>query len=434
MGYGHERAAFGLRHLGGGEVILANDYKGIPDKDNLLWNGGRGVYEHVSRLKKVPVLGTIAFGIMDKMQQIQSFYPRRDLSAPSLQLKQTYGSIRNANWCRHLVEKLGSDRKPMVSTFMTMAYAAEEFGYPEDIYLVLCDADVSRAWAPLEPQKSRIQYFAPTGRVAERLCLYGVPEKNIHLTGFPLPPENIGGSEAKIVLGDLHRRMCALDPEGVFAAWATPMLAATLGEAFCEFTPHRGRTPLHLAFAVGGAGTQVDIGVLLLQSLAPDIKAGRVALTLVAGTNERIGAQFAKAVSDEGLGRSLQTGGITILCEKDRRQYFEKFTATMRRVDVLVTKPSELSFYAGLGVPILMTPTVGSQEDFNRAWLYQVGAGTDVLDVRFAHEWLWDWVKSGALARMAWNGYMNAPTHGAYRIEDIVNGRSARMHKLPLVV
>lgn len=433
MGYGHERAAFGLRHLADGNVVLANTYEGIPLADHFLWHHGRRWYERISRLKSVPLVGPLAFGAMDRMQQIDAFYPRRDLSAPTLQLKQTYGFIHNRAWGKHLIDQLGKDRKPLISTFMTPAFAAEEFGYPEDIYLVTCDADVSRGWAPLRPQKSRIQYIAPTGRVAERLQLYGVPEKNIHLTGFPLPPENIGGQDSATVLADLNRRLCLLDPEGIFAHWASPMIAASLGDGFCDSLGPR-HTPLHVAFAVGGAGAQVDIGIQLLTSLAPDIRSGRVILTLIAGTLEHIGKLFLDAIREQKLDRALETGSIVVLCEKERRSYFTAFGEAMRQVDVLITKPSELSFYVGLGIPLLMTEPVGSQEHFNRSWLFQVGAGADMLDARAANEWLWDWVKSGALARMAWMGYINAPTHGAYRIEDLLRGRPATMHKLPLVV
>lgn len=432
MGYGHERAAFGLRHLSGGEVLLANAYEGIPQGDHFLWHEGRRWYERISRFKKVPLLGPAVFGVMDRMQEIQDFYPRRDLSAPTLQLKQTYGFIHGKSWMRHLIEQLAKDRKPLVSTFMSPAFAAEEFGYPEDIYLVTCDADVSRGWAPLCPQKSRINYIAPTGRVAERLRLYGVPERNIHLTGFPLPPENIGGQGAKIALDDLHRRICLLDPEGVFTSSALPMLAATLGDAYCDFS--RSHKPLHVAFAVGGAGAQVDIGIQLLTSLKKDILAGRLVLTLVAGTLEYIGKRFTDAIFREGMERALATKSVVVLCERERHAYFTEFGRIMRAVDVLITKPSELSFYVGLGIPLIMTEPVGSQEYFNRSWLFQVGAGTSMLDARYAHEWLWDWVRSGALARMAWMGYVNAPTHGAYRIEDLLRGRDTRMSPLPLVV
>jgi hypothetical protein len=50
MGYGHQRAAWPLRHLAyKGQVICANDYEGIPDKDRFIWEESRVLYEAVSR-------------------------------------------------------------------------------------------------------------------------------------------------------------------------------------------------------------------------------------------------------------------------------------------------------------------------------------------------------------------------------------------------
>ena len=72
---------------------------------------------------------------------------------------------------------------------------AEFFEYPGKIFCVICDTDIARAWAPLEPKKSKIKYFAPTERVVERLKLYGVKPENIFLTGYPLPLENVKKAE-----------------------------------------------------------------------------------------------------------------------------------------------------------------------------------------------------------------------------------------------
>lgn len=435
MGYGHERAASALRSIAvGKKIILANDYAGIPSSDRKIWSTGQTWYERISRFKRVPVLGQIAFGAMDRMQEIEPFYPRRDLSAPTLQVKQTYALIRKANNCKHLIEKLADRPKPLISTFMTPAFAAEEFGYPEDIYIVICDADVSRAWAPLDPRRSRIKYFAPTGRVVERLRLYGVRKENILFTGFPLPVENIGGIDASAALTDLSRRMCNLDPNGTFAQHASELLYAKFGPGFCDYVARKRPTPISLSFAVGGAGAQREMGVMAAKSLARDILDGKLILNLVAGTRLEIGEYFANELKGTVLKRALADGRINILCTADRTDYFTSFNKLMRKTDILWTKPSELSFYTGLGLPILMAPTVGSQEDFNRNWLFQVGGGTDALAPEHAGEWLWDWINAGALARMAWNGYTNAPTHGAYRIEDIVRGRPWSIHELPLVV
>lgn len=99
-----------------------------------------------------------------------------------------------------------------------------------------------------------------------------------------------------------------------------------------------------------------------------------------------------------------------------------------------MTKPSELSFYTAIGIPILMAPPIGSQEKFNSLWLQSVGGGVPMGDPRYTNEWLFDWLQSGGLARMAWSGYVEAPTHGAYRIEDVVAGRKSEIHPLPLIV
>lgn len=433
MGYGHERAASALQHLAPQQkIVIANDYPGIPESDKRMWSAGREIYEAISRFKRVPVVGSLAFKMMDELQEIPPFYPRRDLSRPSLQVKQTFELIEKRSFCRHLVEELSKNPLPFVSTFFTPAFAAEAYGYPGDIYIVICDADVSRAWVPMYPKKSRIKYFAANGRVVERLRLYGVRRENIHLTGFPLPPELIGGLESRAVTDDLHRRMCTLDPLGIFAEQAHALISATFGEAFCEFKQQR--RPPAITFAVGGAGTQQELVAEAVRSLAPEIRRGRIAINLVAGVRQQVADFFEREIRLSGLVSAKRNGLISVLYESERAAYFKAFTQLMRETDVLWTKPSELSFYTGAGIPIIMAPTVGSQEEFNRRWLFQVGGGTDALEPRHMDEWMFDWINSGALARMAWNGYVNAPTHGAYRIEHILNGGPNGIHALPLIV
>ena len=134
-----------------------------------------------------------------------------------------------------------------------------------------------------------------------------------------------------------------------------------------------------------------------------------------------------------GLGSDLGEG-VHIQYFPDRSSYFRKFDQLVRHSDILWTKPSELSFYTGIGLPIIVAPPIGSQEKFNELWLRTVGGGTPQHDPRYADEWLFDWVESGGLARMAWNGFIEAPTHGAYRIEEIITGLPVELEKLPLIV
>jgi len=293
-------------------------------------------------------------------------------------------------------------------------------GYPGDIYIVICDADVARAWVPLSPKKSRIKYFAPTGRVAERLRLYGVRSENIFLTGFPMPVDNIGGLNAKLVEEDIHRRMCKLDPDGVFAARTQKLLTAHFGKTFCDFSQAKYRQPPSITFAVGGAGAQREMIGLALRSLSQSIRKGQLIVNLVAGTHVDAAEYFEREIRLNGLVGARQKGAVSMLYEKTRLGYFTEFAKLMRKTDILWTKPSELSFYSALGLPIIIAPSVGAQEDYNRLWLKTIDAGISQNDPRYTHEWLFDWVSSGWLAEAAMSGFLDGRQFGVQNIIDVV--------------
>ncbi len=431
MGYGHERAAYGLNGLSGEDgVIVANNYKGIPKEEKEHWRKNRDAYETVSRLQQTPIVGKYIFEVMDYLQEIPLFYPRRDLSKPSLQLKYVYRDIVKHRVCRDLIARLSKNPIPLISTFFVCAFAAEYYNYPGDIYCVICDADMSRAWVSFYPQRARIKYFAPNGRVVERLKLYGVPEKNIFLTGFPLPKSLIGGPHASVLKEDMAHRIFNLDPHRIFTSRHEATLHHWLGS---HHAPRRKHHPLTLTFAVGGAGAQRLLGRTILESLRGKIASHEIRLNLVAGVKNDVAQYFRDAVREFRLGKELGTW-VNVVYTETRPDYFHTFTNLMHETDILWTKPSELSFYTGLGIPILMAPSLGSQEDFNRLWLKTVGGGITQNDPRYTHEWLFDWVESGGLARAAWNGFIEAPTHGTYRIEEIISGRKYHLAKLPLIV
>ena len=430
MGYGHERAAYGVRNLAHGGIITANSYEGIPLKDKKLWSESRRMYELISRLKPIPFIGDLLFSTLDYLQRIEPFYPRRDLSRATAQTHQTYYFIQKLGLCKHLIEKLAKKPLPLICTFFIPAFAAEEFAYPGDIYLVVCDADMSRAWVPKDPQKSRIKYFAPNGRVVERLKLYGVREEQIFISGFPLPQELIGGPDGDIVKKDLANRLCRLDPNGYFLKKYARTLENNLFPGIC-LKPTK--TPPTLTFCIGGAGAQKSLALTVLRGLASSIKRKKIILRLVPGTNKLLADTFTAEVQKLGLKRSLNSE-LFIDYFVDRPSYFKTFSKILRTTDMLWTKPSELSFYCGAGIPIIMAPSIGSQEKFNRTWLKTVGGGLTQGDPRYVNEWLFDWIQSGGLDRIAWNGYIEAPTHGAYRIEQIITGEKMKLENLPLIV
>lgn len=428
MGYGHDRAAHGLEQLAYGETITANRYPGIPRRDRKLWADTRLVYETISRLKPIPLIGPLLFEAMDHFQEIPEFYPRRDLSAPTIQLKTMTRAIRKG-LCLDLMHRLLKRRLPVICTFPLPAFALEEHGYPEDIYVTVTDTDMSRAWVPVDSKRSRIKYFAPTGRVAERLKLYGVRSENIYLTGFPLPKKLVGTPHTQNLKDDLAQRICNLDPNGIFTMRYWRTLKEELGMSRCMDVKRR---PVTITFAVGGAGAQRQLGLDIVKSLMPKIRKHEIRLNLVAGTRKEVAVYFEKGLRKLGIWN--QRNGIRVFYAPNRNDYFNGFDEILRTTDILWTKPSELSFYAGAGIPIIMSEPVGSQEDYNKLWLLNVGGGIMMHRAENCSEWLDDWIKSGGLARMAWNGYIEAPTHGAYRIQSIITGDSTPLEVLPLIV
>ena len=436
MGYGHQRAVYPLKDIAAspvgwgdkGLIITANNYAGIPRGDRVKWESGRKIYEKISRMKRLPVVGNYIFGLMDYLQRIEPFYPNRDLSKPTLQVKQLYSMVRGGMG-KHLIDELNKNPLPYITSFFTTAFFAEVHGYKGDIYCLCTDTDVSRAWVSLEPKKSRIHYFAPNKRVKERLILYGVREKMIFVTGFPLPKENIGDN-ALILKQSLARRIINLDPEKKFQHKYRHTLEHYLGK---DYDKVKSKHPLTLMFAVGGAGAQREIGGEILKSLKTRINNGELKLILVAGSRNDVYRYYSDFI-DKNCKKSVCNKYVEIIYDENKLEYFKKMNKALLTTDIVWTKPSEMSFYAGLGLPIIMSPTIGSQENFNRAWLHSVGAGVEQENPIYADEWLFDWLKSGWLAQAAMEGFLDAPRNGAYHIEDIVlRGKRSEIEDMHLL-
>jgi len=411
MGYGHQRTAYPLKDIAfGGKVINANSYQGIPKKDRRVWEQTRYLYELVSRLKRVPFIGDVSFYIMDKFQKILTYYPKRDLSRPNYALKNIFYFIKKS-WGKDLINKFKKNPLPLVSTFFTPAFMAEEFEYPNQIYCVICDADISRAWVPLDPKKSKIKYFASNTWTRDRLKLYGVKPENIFLTGYPLPKENIGGEDMEVLKEDMRNRILNLDPKGKYRKMYAPLVNGALG-----VLPAKSNHPLTIMFSIGGAGAQKDICLKAINSLKDKIKEKKLRFIIATGTRHELTKYFSENIKGLKL-----DGWVHVLSADSVDDYFKNFDEALRETDVLWTKPSELSFYAGLGLPIIIAPTIGSQEDFNRKWLLHVGAGVLQENPKYADQWFFDLLEAGDLAEVAMQGFIEIKKMGAYNIERIIN-------------
>lgn len=432
MGYGHQRAAYPLKgisavppgwNIEGPYIISANNYPGIPKKDMKLWQSGRGIYEWISRMRELPFLGERLFAAMNHFQRIDAFYPKRDQSKTVFQLDYIYKLIKKKGLGKHLIAELNKNPLPLITTFFTPAFSAEEHGYKGEIYCLCTDTDISRAWVPQNPANSRIIYLAPSHRVAERLKAYGVLPEKIISTGFPLP------MDFDLIKAATNRRIIRLDPSGKYRKKFGPLISATLGTK----THGSPEEPVTIAFAIGGANAQFQIGLDVIRSLAPDIKAGKFRLNLIAGVSNKIYRIFEAALAEHGLD-AYRGKGVEIIYHEEKMAYFEEFNKMLAETDILWTKPSELAFYAGLGLPIIIAPTLGSQEEYNQDWLHVAGAGIGQMDPNCTGEWLSDWLESGIMAGMALNGFLNISKNGAANVMDVVvKSARAEMQDIHLI-
>jgi len=414
MGYGHQRTAYPLRNLTfEGKIINANDYQGIPEKDKAFWESMRRYYEALSRFSRIPLIGKATFSIYDEFQKILGFYPKRDLSKPNFALRQIY-SLLKKGWGKDLIEKLKENHLPLISTFFTPAFMAEFFNYPGEIFCVVCDADISRTWAPINPGTSKIKYFAPTERVVERLKLYGVRSENIFLTGYPLPLENIGSEKMETLKEDLRHRILNLDPQKKYFEKYKILVEESLG-ALSEKSDH----PLTIMFSVGGAGAQKEIAIQIVKSLRERIKRGEIKIILSAGIREKVKEYFEKEIGQELFLTNLDQN-VEILYQEKIENYFKEFNQKLRKTDILWIKPSELSFYAALGLPIIIAPPIGSQEEFNKRWLLKSGFGALEENPSYTDQWLFDWLNRGYLAEAAMEGFIEGEKLGTINIQKII--------------
>jgi len=412
MGYGHQRTAYPLKSFAEGErIICANDYPGIPEKDKRIWESSRSFYEFVSRFKKFPLLGNIAFNLFDATQKIKEFYPSKDLSDSTFTQDRTC-SLFEHGWGSDLIAKLSRKNIPLISTFYNPAFMAEQFKYPGDVFCVICDTDISRSWAPHCGTESKVKYFTPNERTGQRLRLYGVKKENIIFTGYPLPMENIGGKKMEILIEDMKNRMINLDPSGKYREKHGFIVRDKLGKL-----PLKSDHPLTIMFAVGGAGAQKEMGVELTRRLKKIIYAKRLKVILVAGIKKDVKEYFERELRNGGLGE-LINDGIEIVYANTFEEYYNKFNLALRKTDILWSKPSELSFYSALGLPFIIAPTIGSQEEFNKRWLLKSGFGVEQKEIGHVREWLYDWLDAGYFADMSMEGFISGEKMGTVKIKE----------------
>jgi hypothetical protein len=406
MGYGHLRAAHNVAESYGTKVLRMDLPPVAGPAEAALWRAVLRFYTIVSQACDSPVAGPTARAILEQITGIPPLPQNGRIESPNL-LAHLADSLTINLLGRGLHTKASNGRSCFVATYPVAAMAARHIPGAR-VFCLATDTDLNRAWVPPKPAEACIDYFAPVSRVVDRLRSFGVPEKRIHLTGFPLPARLVAQADSS-----LARRLRRLDPGGAFLEEADEAVKKLVR----DYSP-APKTSITMTLAVGGAGGQTHYVGRILHSLRERILRGDLRINLVAGTRADVAKAFAGMLQTAGL--QLSQDGIEILFAHEPREYFRRFEDCLANTDILWTKPSELVFYAALGLPILLGPPVGGQEHANRDWLLSHGAAVDMGDPSRLDENLQEWLANGELARIALNAYSRLERDGLQRILRIV--------------
>jgi hypothetical protein len=403
MGYGHLRPAHALAAELGTSVLEVDRAPLAAPDEQMLWARVRRFYEALSRLSQAPAVGAPLRALLDGITAIPRLHPVRDMSQPNAGARGLERLIRRGLG-RGLATYLDENARALLTTFYAPAVCADRLGRGP-VACVVTDSDINRVWVPLDPKRSRVRYFAPSQRVVRRLQAYGVPPEGIRYSGYPLPGELVGRDRSALHR-NLATRLVRLDPWRRFIGPNQEEIERRLGRL-----PSDDRPPL-LTFAIGGAGAQVGLVDAMLPSLRGLLRARRLRLALVAGVRAEVAAHFRAALARHDV------ADVRIVHEPDIPSYFEAFNQLLAESDILWTKPSEMSFFAALGLPVVLARPVGIHENYNRRWVVEGGAGFHQRDARHAAGWLGDWIADGTLAAAAWSGANRLPSQGVYAIAD----------------
>ena len=162
-------------------------------------------------------------------------------------------------------------------------------------------------------------------------------------------------------------------------------------EADCEARLARMRegAPRRYLLSIGGAGAQQKLFEDIICHLLPDIRAGKAMLLVNTGDHFEVWDSIAAHIPElkglytthfddyEAAKAFLEKGegltGVQVFCHKDIFAAVYVTNLLMRVCDVLLTKPSELSFYP---VPKIMIHRVGGHEAWGAIRAAEVGDGT----------------------------------------------------------
>lgn len=386
MGFGHLRAAHNIASYSKTPVLRVDKDPYVNLIDKFIWRLAQYTHSYASR--DTESRSKFLYRRFEKLMEIPD-----DHRSPSL---------RGAKFVRRL-QKLGAGKKvfnsfdgaspTLLHTFYLPAMLSVYYKYTGGNFLLLCDTDFHRVWVPLKPEKRNLKYCVPMVKSADTLISYGVSKDKIYVTGFPLPVANTGGRDLRQLAIDFEVRKKRLR--------------------------HDSSLPLTIMFPFSGAGAYSNVLADLVKSILDELKEGSLRLIVSCGDNDHALKNAENLFTNYGID---ELEFAEIMYDKDIFASFDKFDSALKATDVMITKPSEMVFYAALGIPLLFLPPIGAHEAKNRDYLFGNRCAVNMVPPSDFPRWLEKRRRNGTLVELAENGHRNLPQTGTFEIDELVAG------------
>ncbi len=384
MGFGHLRAAHNISSYSHAPVVRVDRDPNVNAVDKFVWSGSQYLHSYASR--GAEGRGGLLYKWFEGVMSIPE-----DHQAPSMAESNFIHLLKRLGVGKTFYRDLNGSSTPLLHTFYLPAMLSVYWKYSGKNFLLLCDTDFHRVWVPTDPTVGNLEYFVPILDSADTLMSYGVPPDRIHVTGFPLPPASTGGRDLGTLISDFEVRRMRLRANS--------------------------SVPLTIMFPFSGAGAYANILADLVKTILDDLREGSLRLMVSCGNNEHALRNAENIFTNYGLDESEFA---EIMFDKDIFGSFDRFNRALKSVDLIITKPSEMVFYAGLGIPMAFLPPIGAHEAKNRRYLVENKCAVDMGAVSEFPLWLDEARRSGKLLEFAEMGYRNIPKTGTYEIDDIM--------------
>ncbi len=389
MGFGHLRAAHNISSYGRSPVLRVDMPPYTNRVDNFLWKGSQTIHTHASRDKEGS--DRLLYDWFESLMKLPENGTPQSL-APS----KFISTMRKLGAGEKLFSIVKEKSPALLHTFYLPAMLLAYRDYRGENYLILCDTDFHRVWVPLEPRKYELKYCVPIASSADRLVSYGVDWKKIFVTGFPLPAAITGGRDLRVLERGFNARKTRLESNS--------------------------NMPLTIMFPFSGAGAYSNVLADLVSSIILDLKEGGLRLIVSCGNNEHALQKAENIFVNYGL-EDLENAEI--MFDEDIFRSFDEFNEALKLADVIITKPSEMVFYAALGIPLIFLPPIGAHEERNRDYLFENGCAVNMVPPPDFPRWIYRSRMNGLLMEMAENGFTKLPKTGSVVIDELVGGSKA---------